>query len=77
MIELLIEAFSFAATTPDKVCRVDHFSTAFSKISGMAEGYSPFTMPNYRDHFDQNKMLEMIEKSRQKKTSKRKSASKT
>jgi len=34
-------------------------------------------MPNYRDHFDQGKMLEMIEKSRQKKTSKRKSASKT
>jgi len=77
VIELLIEAFSLAATTPDKVCRIDHFSTAFSKISGMAEGYSPFTMPNYRDNFDQGKMLDMIEKSRQKKTSKRKSASKT
>ena len=70
VIEILIEAFSLAALTSSNVCRIDHFSKSFSEISGMAEGYSPFTMPNYHNHFDQGKMLEMIEKSRRKNTRK-------
>lgn len=76
VIEMLVEAFSLAALTPDKVGKIDQFSTAFSKISGIPEGYSPFTMSNYRDHFDQAKMLEMIEKTREKKPAGKKSLTK-
>ena len=68
VIELLIEAFSLAAFASDKTCTIDHFSEAFSKISGFPKGYSPFTLKNYQDNFDQAKVLEMIEKTRKKKS---------
>jgi hypothetical protein len=67
VIELLIEAFGLALLKGDKVCKTDHFSEAFSHITSAPLGYSPFTMPNYRDHFDQGKLLEMYDKTRQKK----------
>ena len=68
VIEMLIEAFSLAALSAKNVCQIDHFSTAFSKVSGLPEGYSPFTMPNYQSHFDQGRMLEVIERGRKKNT---------
>jgi hypothetical protein len=68
VIELLIEAFSLAAFTSDKTCTINHFSEAFSKISGFPKGYSPFTLKNYQDNFDPAKILEMIEKTRKKKS---------
>lgn len=68
-IELLIEAFSLAVLSGDKVCKIDHFSKAFSEISGAPVGYSPFTMPDYREHFDSDRMFDMYEKSRRKKPS--------
>ncbi len=76
VIEMLIEAFSLAALTREKVCHIDHFSAAFSKVSGLPEGYSPFTMPNYQNRFDQSTMLEVIEKGRKKNTPKGKKSSK-
>lgn len=68
VIELLIEAFSMSAFSSDKVCLIDHFSAAFSHKSGFPHGYSPFIMPNYEDSFDQEKMHEMYEKTRTKKS---------
>lgn len=68
VIELLIEAFCLAAFSSDKTCTIDHFSESFSKISGFPKGYSPFTLKNYRDNFDPAKILEMIEKTRKKKS---------
>lgn len=68
VIELLIEAFSMSAFSPDKVCLIDHFSAAFSHKSGFSHGYSPFTMPNYEDSFDREKMREMYEKTRTRKS---------
>ncbi len=68
VIELLIEAFSMSAFSADKVCLIDHFSAAFSQNSGFPEGYSPFTMPNYEDNFDQEKMRQMYEKTRTRKS---------
>jgi hypothetical protein len=65
VIELLIEAFSIALLNREKICKTDHFSEAFSKISGAPLGYSPFTMPNYQENFDQDKMFELYEKTRQ------------
>ncbi len=72
VIELLIEAFGLALLKGDKVCKIDHFSEAFSNITSAPLGYSPFTMPNYQDHFDQGKLIEMYEKTRQKKAPKSK-----
>jgi hypothetical protein len=68
VIELLIEAFSLSAFSADKVCLIEHFSAAFSQKSGFPLGYSPFTMPNYEDNFDQEKMRQMYEKTRMKKS---------
>lgn len=68
VIEMLIEAFSAAAVTPKKVCLIDHFSMAYSKISGLPLGYSPFTMPNYEHNFDPEKGRELYEKTRAKKS---------
>lgn len=72
VIELLIEAFSLALLNGDKICKIDHFSEAFSIISGAPRGYSPFTMPNYQENFDQDKLFELYEKTRQKKAPKKK-----
>ena len=72
VIELLIEAFSLALLNGDKVCKIDHFSKAFSQISGAPLGYSPFTMPNYQTNFDQDKLFEVYEKTRKKKVLKNK-----
>ncbi|MFN4059005.1 MAG: hypothetical protein ACK4HW_12630, partial [Roseinatronobacter sp.] len=68
VIELLIEAFSLSAFSADKVCLIEHFSAAFSQKSGFPFGYSPFTMPNYEDNFDQEKMRQMYEKTRMRKS---------
>lgn len=66
VIELLIEAFGLVAHAGDKVCTIDHFSKAFSNISGLPEGYSPFTMPDYQNNFDQAKLMEAYEATRKK-----------
>lgn len=76
VIEMLIEALSLAAFESDKVCAIEHFSEAFSQIAGMPNGYSPFTMPNYQDHFDQAKMLSVIEAASKKKRPASKATSK-
>lgn len=68
VIELLIEALSLSAFSADKVCQIDHFSAAFSQKSGFPLGYSPFTMSNYEDIFDQEKMRQMYEKTRMRKS---------
>ncbi|MCI5040527.1 MAG: ATP-binding protein [Donghicola eburneus] len=72
VIEILIEAFSLAAFASNKTCTIDHFSEAFSKISGLSKGYSPFTLKDYQNNFDQAKMLAMIEQTRKKKAPRQK-----
>lgn len=72
VIELLIEAFGIALMNGDKVCKIDHFSEAFSEITSAPLGYSPFTMLNYQEDFDQGKLLRMYEKSREKRPPKKK-----
>lgn len=70
VIELLIEAFCLAAVTSNEICTIDHFSDAFSEIPGFAKGYSPFTVRDYQNNFDQAKIMKMIEKTRKKKSPK-------
>jgi hypothetical protein len=48
----------------DKVCTVEHFSHAYAQIYPTPIGYSPFTMPNYRDGFQQYKLMEVLKRTR-------------
>ncbi len=64
VIEMLIEAITHCQIVGDKVCSVEHFSHANAKIHSTPIGYSPFTMPNYRDGFQQGKLMEVLERTR-------------
>jgi hypothetical protein len=64
VIELLIEAFTVASIKGDKVCTIEHFSQAFANTYSTPLGYSPFTMPNYREAFDHATLMEMLEKTK-------------
>ena len=64
VIEMLIDAFTHAQTQGDKVCKADHFSHAFAETYSVPNGYSPFTMPNYRDSFDHATLMKMLKKTK-------------
>lgn len=64
VIELLIEAFSVCILSGSKTVTREHFVKAFSRIYGLPEGFSPFTMPDYRDSFDPAKLTEMLDRDR-------------
>jgi len=54
VIELLIETFTLSQVAGEKDCSKDKFSQAFAQKYSTPVGYSPFTVPNYRDSFDQD-----------------------
>ncbi|MDD9741683.1 hypothetical protein PVW47_18005, partial [Marinovum sp. SP66] len=60
VIEMLIEAFTYAQLNGDEVCAIDHFEHAYAKAYSAPLGYSPFTMPDYRDGFDHERMMELL-----------------
>lgn len=62
VIEMLIEAFTYCQMLSQSVCSVDHFSHTYAEIYSTPIGYSPFTMPNYRENFDRNKLAEILER---------------
>ncbi|MER2508988.1 MAG: ATP-binding protein [Amaricoccus sp.] len=64
VIEMLIDAYTHCRMLGESVCSVDHFSHAFAEIYSTPMGYSPFTMPNYRDSFDPGKLAEILERTR-------------
>lgn len=64
VIELLIEAFTKCQILGEKVCTKDHFSHAYAKTYSTPVGYSPFTIPNYRDSFDQAQLMEILNKTK-------------
>lgn len=63
VIELLIETFALCQRAKEDSCSVDRFSEAFAKKYSTSIGYSPFTMPDYRDSFDQDILLAALKKS--------------
>ncbi|MBY6203226.1 ATP-binding protein [Maritalea mobilis] len=67
VIELLIETLTVTLRANEKVCTIDHFSEGFSRRTGLPLGYSPFTMPNYQNSFDQDKLFDAYEEMRKKK----------
>lgn len=48
-------------------CSDDHFMGAYATLYGGTAGYSPLTAPNYRYNFDQRILLDMFEKTNEKK----------
>jgi hypothetical protein len=52
VIEILIEALTHCRMLAEIVCSIDHFSHAYAEIYSTPIGYSPFTIPNYRESFD-------------------------
>ncbi|RNF35321.1 ATP-binding protein [Paracoccus methylarcula] len=64
VIELLIDAFVLAldqkAAEPD----LQHFCLAFTRRTGLREGYSPFSIDSYEKLFEPQKIFEIWEKKR-------------
>ena len=57
---MLIEAFTHCRIVGEEVCAIEHFSNAYAMTYSTPIGYSPFTMANYRDSFDQGKLMEIL-----------------
>ncbi|WP_112311553.1 ATP-binding protein [Pseudogemmobacter bohemicus] len=64
VIEMLIEAFTISAMAGGKVATREHFVKAFAQIYGLPEGYSPFTLPDFRESVDPEKLMEMLDRDR-------------
>ena len=63
VIEMLIEAFTHGQKAGRKNCSIDHFSLAYAKKYRTPIGYSPFEMADYAEYFDQDKLVEALNKS--------------
>jgi hypothetical protein len=64
VIEMLIEAFTNCRVAGEKFCSIENFSHAYAKTYSTPLGYSPFTMSNYRDSFDQDKLMEALNRAK-------------
>jgi hypothetical protein len=62
VIEMLIEAFSTCVLSGSSTVTIEHFVEAFSRIYGMPVGRSPFTMPDYQDCFDPEKLNAILDR---------------
>ncbi|MDH2328274.1 ATP-binding protein [Cereibacter sp. SYSU M97828] len=60
VIELLIEALTKCVLAGQKRISMKHFDRAFSVIYGTAEGFSPFSLDDYEEAFNPDKLLEFI-----------------
>ena len=64
VIEMVIEAFTLCQIEGHKVCSIEHFSRAYAKTYSTPIGYSPFTLPNYRDGFDPRKLMDVLNRTK-------------
>jgi hypothetical protein len=64
VIEMLIEAFTHCQIVGETVCSIETFSHAYAKTYSTPLGYSPFTMNNYRDSFDQGKLMQALNRAK-------------
>lgn len=64
VIEMLIEAFTHCQIVGERACSVEHFSHAYARIYSTSIGYSPFTMSNYRDSFQPEKLMEVLKRTK-------------
>lgn len=59
-IELVIEALTICKMSGSDACTIDHFCEAFTRIHGLRSGFSPFTVTDYRDCFDQDSLFDRL-----------------
>lgn len=64
VIELMIEAFTICVLSEAPVISVDHFDEAFSQVYGLPPGFTPFKMQDYRDSFDPDNLMELMDRDR-------------
>ncbi|RWR26039.1 hypothetical protein D2T29_21405 [Sinirhodobacter populi] len=64
VIELLIDACVGARNAADTALKSEHFCTAFTARTGLAQGYSPFSIENFEPLFKGEKMFELWENNR-------------
>jgi hypothetical protein len=62
VIEMMIEAFTICVLTGDANVSINHFVEAFSRIYGLTPGFSPFLMPDYRESFDPDRLMDMLDR---------------
>jgi hypothetical protein len=64
VIEMSIEAFTHCQIVGEKKCAIEHSSHAHAMSYSTTIGYSPFTTANYRDSFDQGKLMEVLKRTK-------------
>ena len=64
VIELLIDAFVIALDRGVTEPGPQHFCLAFTRRTGLREGYSPFSIDSYKKLFEAHKIFEIWEKKR-------------
>ena len=64
MIELLIDAFVIALGQGSAEPGPQHFCLAFTRRTGLREGYSPFSIDSYEKLFEAQKIFEIWDKKR-------------
>lgn len=62
VIEMVVEAITICILAEHTVASTEHFSEAFSKINGIPPGFSPFTVDDYRESFDPDSLLTLLER---------------
>lgn len=60
VIELLIEALTRCQLAGRGAISTDDFVEAFAALYGLPTGLSPFTVDDYRETFDPDKLLELL-----------------
>lgn len=63
VIEMLIEALTICSVEKAKTISISHFEQAFAKIYGTPTGYSPFTLDNFIQAFEPDKLMKLIDRS--------------
>ncbi len=64
VIEMLLLALTICVEAEEDAVSIYHFVTAFSRIYGLPPEYSPFIMPDYKESFDENKLVEILDRDR-------------
>ncbi|WP_435164792.1 ATP-binding protein [Falsirhodobacter sp. 1013] len=60
VIEMMIEAFTICKVAGETTIGIGHFVEAFSRIHGIPNGYTPFTVDDYMDSFDPDNLLRLL-----------------
>lgn len=65
VIELVIEALTRCKVAGASTISVNHFAESFAFLYGLPLGFSPFSVEDYEEAFDPEKLLELIDEQRQ------------